>query len=288
MHDEPTARRYGRLRTPSVRTRRCLIVVPAFGKIEYTHALIPDLLGQHRWADILVVDNKGDYSALADERVIRPVDNIGWAAASNLGFRMAFSEGYSHAMTLNNDTRLSDDFMAGILDPRLPEDGGVIAPVYDDFTVHRQQLSDYRGPAAFYRPNQRYRSTLAVDGTALCITKAAWLAVGDLDSRSFGRYGWGADIDLCYRIHRAGYGVYITEVSYLNHLRKVTAGAASSYEELSLRDAVRGFERLYGPQWMNEFGLPAGLHSEDGFPMQAFDFTSTPSPAEQRCVHGGG
>jgi hypothetical protein len=34
------------------------------------------------------------------------------AAGSDLRFRIAFSAGYSHAMTLNNDTHISKGFVA--------------------------------------------------------------------------------------------------------------------------------------------------------------------------------
>jgi GT2 family glycosyltransferase len=255
----------------NVQAGRCLVVIPVLGKMEYTHALIPDLLAQQNLLDILIVDNKGDYSPLANERVVRMDSNIGWAAASNLGFRVAFSDGYSHAMTLNNDTRISSRFMTGILDTRLPEDAGVIAPTYDNVRIHRQQLSEYLGPAALYRPVHRCRRTAAVDGCALAITKAAWQSIGDLDVRSFGVYGWGADIDLCYRARLAGFGVYVTESSYLNHFSQITGDSAPDYEDRAWRDCQAGFERVYGPDWMQQ----VGLDPDGGFPVHALDLTST-------------
>jgi hypothetical protein len=49
---------------------------------------------------------------------------------SDLGYRFAFSQGYFHEMTLN-DTRISEGFVAALLDPRLPADAGIVAPVID-------------------------------------------------------------------------------------------------------------------------------------------------------------
>ncbi|EUA85219.1 putative rhamnosyl transferase wbbL2 [Mycobacterium ulcerans str. Harvey] len=34
-------------------------------------------------------------------------------------------------MTLNNDTRISKGFVAGLLDPRLPADTGIVGPMID-------------------------------------------------------------------------------------------------------------------------------------------------------------
>ena len=46
---------------------------------------------------------------------------------------------------------------------------------------------------------------------------------GGLDLRTFERYGWGIDLDLAVRAREAGYGVYITEMAYINHFGHKTA-----------------------------------------------------------------
>lgn len=56
-----------------------LVTVPVFGQIEYTHALVGDL--EREGVDYMIVDNKGDYSPVADERVHTPGRNTGWAGA---------------------------------------------------------------------------------------------------------------------------------------------------------------------------------------------------------------
>ena len=230
--------------------KQLLISVPVFGQIEYTHALVDDLCRES--ADFVIVDNGGDYTPSAGERVCRPTRNTGWAGGSNIGFRIAFSEGYERAMTLNNDTRLSPGFVSGMLDHRIPADAGIICPVYDDERAHRSLLSEFRGPAAEYEPRHRYRILEVADGTALMITRAAWIAVGGLDDRSFGEFGWGADLDLCLRVRDAGFGIYASELSFLNHFGKKTALAnvsAFSYEYRSGRAMRRGLNRIHGKKW---------------------------------------
>jgi GT2 family glycosyltransferase len=76
-----------------------LIAVLVYGQHEYTRALVADL--QREGAQYLSIANRGDYPRIGDERVIGPDDNFSWAGGSDLGFRIAFSEGHSHAMTLN-------------------------------------------------------------------------------------------------------------------------------------------------------------------------------------------
>jgi GT2 family glycosyltransferase len=125
-----------------------LITVPVFGQHEYTRALVADL--EREGAEYLIVDNRGDYSKISNERVITPRENLGWAGGSELGFRIAFSESYSHAMTLNNDTRISKGFVAALLDPRLPADAGIVGPMTD--AGFPCALADHKPEAADYAP----------------------------------------------------------------------------------------------------------------------------------------
>lgn len=231
-----------------------LITVPVYGQHEYTHALVDDL--EREGADYLIVDNQGDYPPLRDERVIRPGENLGWAGGTDLGFRIAFSDGYSHAMTLNNDTRISRGFVEALLDPRLPEDVGIIGPLYDDPWGFEAMRARYGGPAADYVPVSRYRRVSAVDGTALVITRDGWRRVGGLDLRSFGRYGWGIDMDLSFRMQRAGFVVCVTEMAFINHFGRKTARAVfgkTRYQQFAKRQAKQGMRRIHGKNWYQQF-----------------------------------
>jgi GT2 family glycosyltransferase len=198
-----------------------LITVPVFGQHDYTHALVRDL--QREAAEYLIVDNRGDYPRIGDERVETPGENLGWAGGSDLGFRIAFSEGYSHAMTLNNDTRISKGFVAGLLDPRLPADAGIVGPMIDRGFPCAE--ADRKPDAANYVPRSFYRAIPAVEGTALMLSHACWQSVGGIDLRTFGRYGWGIDLDLALRARGGGHGVYATEMAYINHFGRRTAKA---------------------------------------------------------------
>ena len=199
----------------------------------------------------MIVDNRGDYPKVSNERVITPGENLGWAAGSDLGFRIAFSEGYSHAMTLNNDARLSKGFIAGLMDPRLPADAGIVGPMIDQGFPYA--VADQK-PEAGYVPQPQYRVVPAVEGTALMLTRDCWQATGGMDLVTFKRYGWGPDLDLALRARRAGYGLYTTEMAYINHFGRRTAtahygnfrywwgGSVEMFE--GLRDGPRARSRL--------------------------------------------
>jgi GT2 family glycosyltransferase len=229
-----------------------LITVPVYGQHEYTHALVGDL--EREGAEYLIVDNRGDYPNISNERVITPGENLGWAGGSDLGFRIAFSEGYSHAMTLNNDTRISKGFVAALLDPRLPADAGIVGPMFDRGFPCAE--ADQKLDAANYVPRPLYRAVPAVEGTALMLSRECWDTIGGMDLRAFRRYGWGIDLDLALRARKAGYGLYTTEMAYINHFGRKTANTQFGswrYEWSANYAMMRGLRRVHG--WGATFAM---------------------------------
>jgi GT2 family glycosyltransferase len=229
-----------------------LITVPVYGQHQYTHALVEDL--EREGADYLIVDNGGDYPAIGSERIVRPGSNLGWAGGSDLGFRIAFSEGFSHGMTLNNDTRISRGFVDAVLDRRLPDNAGIIGPVIDHGFPSAE--SDDKPHAADYIPREVYREVPAIEGTALVLSLECWRTIGGLDLHTFRRYGWGIDLDLALRARDAGFSVIATEMAYINHFGHRTADAnfgRRRYEHLANYEKVRGLRQLHGRQWRQRF-----------------------------------
>lgn len=222
-----------------------LITVPVFGGHEYTHALVGDLVREG--AEYLIVDNRGDYPRIGNERVTTPGENLGWAGGSQLGFRIAFSEGHSHAMTLNNDTRISKGFLAAFLDTRLPRDAGIVGPMTD--LGLPWAVAPQRPAAADYVPLPRYRVAPAVEGTALMLSRECWQATGGMNLENFKRYGWGADLDLALRARKAGYGIYVTEMAYINHFGRKTANMHFGrwrYDLGGRLAMVQGLRKIHG------------------------------------------
>ncbi|QNI09398.1 glycosyltransferase family 2 protein [Mycobacterium kubicae] len=229
-----------------------LITVPVFGQHAFTHALVTDL--EREGAEYLIVDNRGDYPKIGNERVITPGRNLGWAGGSDLGFRVAYSEGYSHAMTLNNDTRISKGFVAGLTDPRLPGDAGIVGPMVDHGFLCAE--SEQKVDAADYVPRPLYRTVPAVEGVALVLSRDCWLMVGGMDLRSFGRYGWGIDLDLVLRARDAGFRCYTTEMAYINHFGRVTAKdtfGRRRYEFTAEQVMNHGMRKFHGLNWKKRF-----------------------------------
>lgn len=250
---------YSRDVTTEANSARIAVVIPAFGLDHLTHALLGDVFTERDLVDAFIVDNGGDYVRLGDEFVLRPGTNLGWLRGSNFGLEEARTRGpYAGYVLLNNDTRLSPNFFAGLVQAASRDRVGVVGPLYDDWWPH--QLGRYRGAAAAYVPTKRLRKVPFVDGTCIYLTSAALERIGNLDADSFAETGWGADFDYAYRVRLGGFVVLVTGASYLNHIRGATANAVyGDYHAAGVRDLAT-LEQKWGPEWRRLTGLqPSGL-----------------------------
>ena len=127
-------------------------------------------------------------------------------------------------MTLNNDTRISKGFVEALVDQRLPDDAGIVAPVIDHGFPSAE--SKEKPAAVDYSPTQRYRRVPVIEGTsARLVARRAGRLSAAWTLQSFRRYGWGVDLDLALRARDAGFGLCVTELAYVNHFGHKTAVA---------------------------------------------------------------
>jgi GT2 family glycosyltransferase len=238
----------------TVPSDRLAVVIPAYGLVAMTQAVVRDSQRERDVVDVIVIDNMGDYAPVEDERVVRPGQNLGWLRATNLGCALADRDGsYVGLVTLNNDTRLSPTFFAGLLSAsRSTPAAGLIAPCYDD--VVTVQSSYYRGAPESFPAQDGEDAVKLIDGTCYLIPTTAYRRVGPLDEAHFGRRGWGAIEDYCLRVRSLGLQVVVTRRAYLAHSRGSTANATqSNYHRYAASEFRRGMRRKWGSSWQSSF-----------------------------------
>ena len=239
-------------------TRAVLVVIPVYGHHEMTHDLLRDLAREKDLVDVVVVDNGGDYPALGDEQVLRPSHNLGWAGGTNHGTTESRRPHHAAFLWLNNDTRLSEGFVAGLV--RCWEDtgAGLVGPVYDCHWQHQRVRRVV--PVEHHRPKAVHHRAPFIDGTAVLVPAATIDAIGLLDAETFAPIGWGAEIDYCLRARSAGLELAVTRLSYLHHEKSVTGktvfeGGIKEYAQTGWPVAVAGLERKWGPDWRERAGI---------------------------------
>ncbi len=173
--------------------------------------------------DVTVVDNRGDYAQHADEAVLRPDENLGWAGGTNHGTMETLASSHMAVVWLNNDTRLASGFIGGLVRCWRDTRAGLVGPSYDCYWNHQR----LRRPVdvRMYRPKARHFTAPFVDGTCMFVPRSTLEAVGMLDSETFAPVGYGADFDYGLRVRSAGDSVVVTRLSYLHHEKSVTANS---------------------------------------------------------------
>ena len=194
--------------------------------------------------EIIVVDS-GSFDGCGDMlaaefpavRFLQCPDNVGFARANNLASRHAQGR---QLLFLNPDTLLSEDSpdrlsrrleelpRAGALGCRLLNtDQTVQTSCIQSFPTVLNQMLDAQwlrqrfprsrlwGMAALYDDSRLPSPVPAISGACLAVNRDAFEAVGGFTESYF---MYGEDMDLCRKLHDAGWGVYYTPETSLVHI----------------------------------------------------------------------
>jgi GT2 family glycosyltransferase len=243
-----------------------LIAIPAYGAAHLTDAVVTDLLRDSAalvpHSRIVVVDNQGDYTAPASDprlSVYRPGANLRWLGSVNWALAAAAEHGDSVCVVINNDTRLSPDFVYWLASSFTDcTDVAVAAACYDDFWLH-QRAHEIPANAEDYQPIHAYRSVPFCDGTAIAFSTNAMRSLGNLDHEAFPQQGYGADIDYALRARAAGLHCLVTDAAYVHHLRRGTMQLIpEETSEHHRHEILTGLDAKWGPDWRASAGLGPG------------------------------
>lgn len=206
------------------------LLLQALLKLEPLRAGLP--------AEVVVIDNDSSDGSAAEVRSrfpeVRLVEN-----AVNEGFAFAVNQGIHETLApvvclLNPDLRLECDVLreclrlleenpeAGALGPLLLQAQGEVWAYPDRFPTWRslvfRDLNPWRRPDRLGGGRPVGPDLVEVDwlaGACLFLRREALLAVGGMDADFF---LYKEDVDLCLRLHRAGWSVLRSEHAPLTHL----------------------------------------------------------------------
>ena len=194
--------------------------------------------------ELIVVDNastdgSADFVAghYPDAHLIRNERNLGFAAGNNRGLRAATGD---VLVLLNQDTIVRAGWLKALvealaIDPRRGMVGG--KALYPDGRIqHAGGLVDAQGNGDHFGYRQKdegqfeqVREVDFVTGAALAISRAAFVAVGELDE-GFGTAYW-EDADWCYRVREAGFQVVYVPQAVLIH-KEASMAAKEGHEAM--------------------------------------------------------
>jgi len=223
--------------------------------------------------DIVVVDNASSDATVGmlregwpHVRVIRSPQNVGFAAANNLGIRATAGE---FVLLLNSDTLVPagaiDALIAGLrarpglaaIGPRLVDAEGrtevSFGPMMGPFNELRQKLLvtlHARRVGAVTRlvdrRARRWQEPDWVSGACLLVRRADAVAAGLLDERYF---LYAEDVDFCAALRALGKTIGFTPDAEVVHLRGASRRRRPEGSERAYRRSQLAFYAKHHPAW---------------------------------------
>ena len=211
------------------------IVIPVFGKLEYTRKCLLSLADARPLPLVIVVDDAspdGSAEAIREEFpsvvLLRNDANSGFAVSCNRGIERALTAGVAHVLLLNNDTIVPPTMITELLAATGPDVAAVGAVICDYEDAACAQISAGKmHPWLGLVSGMRHRDEAVMDcdtviGCAMFMSAAALRTVGSLAE---GYFCYGEETDWCLRARRAGYRIVLSGGARVLHRGKATGGS---------------------------------------------------------------
>lgn len=248
-----------------------LVVLVAHDGVDWLPEVLDGLLGQTCPSfDVVAVDNASTDGSrellvdrLGEQRVLVADRDIGFGAAFAMALDAAGAEPSKYVLALHDDAVLAPDAIEILLaaaqaDPHL---GAVGVKLVEHEDPERLQsvgwTIDVTGransgvdPGELDQGQRDHdRAVLYVSSAAMLLRRSAFLQVGGFDRRY---HVFRDDLDLCWRLHLAGYDVEVAPSAVARHV-----AGASTYRRL-------GQTRFIGPRYFAERNTLATLLKDYG------------------------
>jgi GT2 family glycosyltransferase len=257
------------LTPPSFRLKREIInrplvsiIIPTFNRADLVKVCIESIERKTTYKnyEIILVDNNSNesYSLSYFDKiskkhtVLKYSKPFNYAAINNFAVKHAKGE---HILLLNNDTEvINGDWIEAMLEySQLPEIGAVGAKLLypDDSIQHAGVILGIGGVAGhshkyFLRTAEGYigrvnsaQNISAVTGACLMVKKSIFKEVGGLDEQNLAVAF--NDVDLCLKIHSAGYRNVYTPFAELYHYESISRGYEDKPEKIKRFEKEKKF-----------------------------------------------
>jgi GT2 family glycosyltransferase len=192
--------------------------------------------------------------------VVANAENVGFAAGSNQGIRLALEAERTHVLLLNNDTTFPAELFATLMHAAVTNAQPVVVPkIYYHGDPNRLwfaggRLVPSRGYAGQHLgdgelDNGQFDVEQSVEyssGCCMLVSASVFRTVGLLDPRYF---VYHEDVDFCLRLARAGIPIWYAPRAYLYHkVSSLTGGLSSPFSaRMGARNRAYYLKKNFGP-----------------------------------------
>ncbi len=225
---------------------RAAAVILHYGDCRLTRRLHEQLLVEAQAAamPVLVLDNAAPEPYAAAWR--RLPENRCWAGAFDFAIQAVREMGCSHLWFLNNDIVFTSrpPYLGRALGRLARMEAalgsvGCFSPAFEASPYHPQMVA---------RPGGDFRLVRIMDGVAPLVSLSALETVGGLDAADNPR-GYGVDVWLAVRLHRAGYKLVVDHGLTVRHRHHTTAREVPGFLEAAARAEAAYLSARLGPDY---------------------------------------
>ncbi len=221
--------------------RSMAVVVLNFNGKKYLTQFLPNLLKYSPEAEIIIADNGSTDDSVdflerhyPDVRRVEIAQNLGFAAGYNEALKR-LSKDWNYFVLLNSDVEVTPNWLEPLL--ALLENDATIAAVQPKIRAyHKRHYFEYAGAAGGWidalgypfcrgrifavteKDEAQYDTAQEVfwaTGAALCIRAPLFRQIGGFDGDFFAHL---EEIDLCWRLKRAGYKIMVEPAAVVFHV----------------------------------------------------------------------
>lgn len=201
------------------------IIIPVFNKFNFTKSCLDDLFRLPKDHEIIVVDNastdetNNKLSKMSEITYIRNEQNLGFAKACNIGYRVAKS---NNVLFLNNDIRVKSNFETWT-QPLIDKcDDGLVGPTMGLLDKNFNFIKE---------SNEQLDGLSYMSGWCLASSKNIFdkldLSYGEIFNEKF--FAYFEDTDLSFRARKLNIGMSIVDVPVF-HFGKQTTKQLNTYD----------------------------------------------------------
>lgn len=235
---EPIEQAFAPFAVPVSDTPKVTVIVPTYGKLDYTIACMRSIAKHGALApfEVIVVDDASQepglqkLSQIAGLQVLRNKENLGFIGSCNAAAAMARG---SHLLFLNNDTQVTTGWLDRLLDcfedpqtgaagsrlaypdGRLQEAGAIVYADAEAWNYGR--FEDPDDPRFLYRRDADYLS-----GASLMVEARLFQDIGGFNASYAPAYC--EDMDLAFAVRAAGRRVIYQPASLVIHYEGISSG----------------------------------------------------------------
>jgi GT2 family glycosyltransferase len=222
------------------------VITVNFKQTEVTLRMLQQLRkSSWKQLEVILVDNAAESddtglfeAAYPGIRVIRSIENRGFAGGNNLGLAVAKGD---YLFLLNNDAFVEEDTIATLVGSLQSQATlGAVSPKIKYFGTNTIQyagfspISRITGRSIAFGKWQedngqcnRSGQIAYTHGAAMMLTRAAFEQVGDMDESYFLYY---EELDWCERIRKAGFDLFYEPKATVYHAASASTGVGSPFQ----------------------------------------------------------